>query len=41
MLFTGLPREGWRDWHYESVQELADPKKALARWVGEREQTPG
>ncbi|MXZ89468.1 MAG: nucleoside 2-deoxyribosyltransferase [Dehalococcoidia bacterium] len=41
MLFTGLPREGWRDWYYESVQELADPKKALARWVGEREQTSG
>ncbi len=35
MLFTGLPREGWRDWWYESVEELADPKKALARWVGE------
>ena len=33
MLFTGLPREGWRDWYYESVAELADPEKALARWA--------
>ncbi len=33
MLFTGLPREGWRDSYYESVEELADPEKALARWA--------
>ena len=33
MLFTGLPREGWRDSWYESVEELADPGKALARWA--------
>ena len=35
MLFTGLPREAWRDWYYESVGELADPGKALARWARE------
>ncbi len=35
MLFTGLPREGWRDCWYESVEELADPEKALARWARE------
>ncbi len=33
MLFTGLPREGWRDSWYESVEELAEPAKALARWA--------
>ena len=33
MLFTGLPREGWRDWYYESVEELGDPEKALSRWA--------
>lgn len=33
MLFAGLPREGWRDWYYESVEELGDPAKALARWA--------
>ncbi len=33
MLFTGLPPEGWRDSWYESVEELADPEKALARWA--------
>ncbi len=35
MLFTGMPREGWRDWWYESVAELADGGKALARWARE------
>ena len=35
MLFTGLPREAWRDWYYESVGELAEPEKALVRWAGE------
>ncbi|MCY3647926.1 MAG: nucleoside 2-deoxyribosyltransferase [Chloroflexi bacterium] len=35
MLFTGLPRKGWRDWYYESVEELAAPEKALARWARE------
>lgn len=35
MLFTGLPREGWQDWYYESVEELADREKALARWARE------
>ena len=35
MLFTGLPRDGWRDWWYESVAELADAGKALARWARE------
>ena len=33
MLFTGLPREDWRDSWYESVEELADPGKALVRWA--------
>ena len=35
MLFTGLSREGWRDWYYESVEELGDPEKALSRWASE------
>ena len=33
MLFTGLPRKNWRDSYYESVAELGDPEKALARWA--------
>ena len=33
MLFTGLPREGWRDFYYESLDELADAGKALTRWA--------
>ena len=33
MLFTGLPREGWRDSYYTSVEEIASPDKALARWA--------
>ena len=34
MLFTGLPETGWEDWWYASLDEIADPGKALARWLG-------
>ena len=33
MLFTGMPRQGWRDYYYASVAEIASPDKALARWA--------
>ena len=33
MVFAGLPETGWRDFFYESVEEIADPGKALARWL--------
>ena len=33
MLFTGIPRHGWQDYYYTSVDELATPDKALARWA--------
>ncbi len=38
MLFTGLPEEGlpeegWQDYYYTSVSEIAAPEKALARWA--------
>ena len=33
MLFTGMPREGWRDYFYTSVEEISSPDKALARWA--------
>jgi nucleoside 2-deoxyribosyltransferase len=33
MLFTGLPRANWRDYLYTSRAEIADPNKALLRWV--------
>ena len=33
MLFTGLPRDGWQDYFYTSVEEIAAPDKALARWA--------
>ena len=35
MLFTGLPRDGWEDYYYTSVEEIATPGKALAKWAGE------
>ena len=34
MLFAGLPQHGWEDYYYTSVEEIADPAKAFARWVG-------
>ena len=33
MLFTGIPQEGWQAYWYASVEEIADPNKALARWL--------
>ena len=33
MLFTGMPHDGWRDYYYTSVAEIASPDKALARWA--------
>ena len=34
MLFTGMPRQGWRDYYYTSIDEIGAPDKALARWAG-------
>ena len=36
MLFTGLPQEGWRHYYYTSIDEIASPEKALAKWAGAR-----
>ena len=33
MLFTGMPKKGWEDYYYKSVEEIASPGKALARWA--------
>lgn len=33
MLFTGLPAQSWRDYYYTSLEEIAEPSKALARWA--------
>jgi nucleoside 2-deoxyribosyltransferase len=33
MVFSGLPRTGWHDYLYGSIAELADPTKALMRWL--------
>ena len=38
MVFSGLPQHGWRDSLYSSLEELADPGKALLRW---RSRWPG
>ncbi len=35
MVFAGLPRSGWKAYWYTSVEEIANPDKALARWVKE------
>ena len=36
MLFTGLPADGWEAAWYGSLEEIADPGKALARWLRRR-----
>lgn len=40
MLFTGLPASGWEAYWYGSVAEIANPDKALARWL-QGETLPG
>ena len=40
MLFTGLPKDDWRSYFYESVREISRPDKALATWAaGKRSRT--
>ena len=33
MLFAGLPQDGWEDFYYTSIGEIASPEKKLARWA--------
>ncbi len=33
MVFTGLPEVGWQTYWYGSLNEIADPDKALALWL--------
>ena len=33
MLFAGLPEQGWQDFVYTSLEQIADPGKAMARWA--------
>ena len=33
MLFAGLPASGWEAYWYTSLREIADPGKALSRWL--------
>ena len=35
MVFTGLPEEGWQAYWYTSIEEIADPAKALVRWLND------
>jgi nucleoside 2-deoxyribosyltransferase len=36
MLFTGMPRDDWRSYYYESVSEIGREDKALAQWARKR-----
>lgn len=38
MLFTSLPEKGWQDYFYTSVEEIQDPKKAIAMWLRQDDQ---
>ena len=35
MVFAGLPEAGWEEYWYASIDEIADPEKALVRWLRE------
>ncbi len=32
MLFLGLPRDNWRNYYFESLQDLKSEKKGFVRW---------
>lgn len=33
MLFTAFPEASWQDYYYTSFEEIADPNKALVKWL--------
>lgn len=35
MLYTGLPKRGWQRYWFTSVEQIADPQKALVPWLRE------
>lgn len=35
MVFIGLPEADWEAYWYARIEELADPDKALAQWLGD------
>ncbi|MCY4543322.1 MAG: nucleoside 2-deoxyribosyltransferase [Rhodobacteraceae bacterium] len=35
MVFSGLPEANWREYWYTSIEDITDPRKALARWLSE------
>ena len=40
MIFTGLPQTGWEAYWYASIDEIADPDKALVRWLRDGVRNP-
>ncbi len=35
MLFSGLPKDNWRNYFYTSVEEISSPEKALLKWIND------
>ena len=33
MLFAGLPKNGWQDYYYTSIEEIESKHKALYKWL--------
>ena len=33
MVFTALPEHNWQDYYYTSIDEIANPNKALMKWL--------
>ena len=40
MLFSGMPASTWRDYFYTSLEDIASPDKAFARWVSGEDVRP-
>ena len=35
LIYAGLPRPGWEGYIYDSMEQLGDPEKELAKWARE------
>ena len=35
MLFSGLPKDNWKNYFYTSIEEISSPDKALVRWLND------
>lgn len=33
MIFVGFPKDSWKDYLYNSIDDITDPHRPLAKWL--------